>query len=304
MNATYDFKIIEFPNGSTEIRIYDKPISALEEKEKEKRQSKRKKTIETRLMKTTVDSDFVFVPFEDKEIEVYDIDEAHYFELSEEQRKRKNARDSYRRTVNKIHDLARCENWTMFYTLTFSPCYVDRENFGECMKKARKFFDNLRQRKAHDIKYLLIPELHDDKKSWHVHGLVCNDQGVEYIDSGKKDKRGKIVYNVGSYKWGWSTAVKIGNTVDDNTKLVSSYVLKYITKDLCERSLGQRRYFRSNNLQVPKVTTYLSSQVFDEGYIHNMDNLDTVLASLGCESVTRIKKVSSEYCSVTYINAD
>jgi len=304
MNATYDFKIIEFPNGSTEIRIYDKPISTLEEKENEKRQSKRKKTIETRLMKTTVDSEVVFVPFEDKEIEVYDIDEAHYFELSEEQRKRKNARDSYRRTVNKIHDLARCENWTMFYTLTFSPCYVDRENFSECMKKARKYFDNLRQRKAHDIKYLLVPELHDDKKSWHVHGLVCNDDGVVYVDSGKKDKRGKVVYNVGSYKWGWSTAVKIGNTADDNTKLVSSYVLKYITKDFCERSLGQRRYFRSNNLQVPKVTTYLSSQVFDEDYIHNMDNLDTVLASLGCENVTRIKKVISGYCSVTYINAD
>lgn len=304
MNEIYDFKVIQFPNGTTEIRIYDKPISALEEKEKERRQTKRARTIERRLKDSSCPSELVYVPFEDKEIEVVDIDEKNAFDFSEEMRKRKNARDSYRRTVNKIHDLARCENWTMFYTLTFSPNYVDRENFSECMKKARKCFDNLRQRKAHDIKYLLIPELHEDKKSWHIHGLVCNDEGVEYVDSGKKDKRGKTVYNIGSYNWGWSTAVRIGNTADDNTKLVSSYVLKYITKDLCERSLGQRRYFRSNNLQEPKVTTLLSSEIFDEGYIHDLDNLEKILASFGCDEITRIKKVSSEYCSVTYINAD
>lgn len=291
----YDFKIVEFPNGSVEVRIYDKPISKLDDKENERRQTKRSRTIQNRSIKKEMTS----VPFEDVEVECFD-----YYDLqADEMRKRKNARDSYRRTVNKIHDLARCEKWTMFYTLTFSPNYVDREDFGECMKKARKYFDNLRQRKAHDIKYLLIPELHKDKKSWHVHGLVCNDQGVGYVDSGLKDKHGKIIYNVGSYKWGWSTAIKIGDTADDNTQLVSSYVLKYITKDLCERSLGQRRYFRSNNLQEPKVSTFLSSEVFDSEYVHDLNNLDTVLSSIGYEDVTRIKKVSSEFCSVTYINA-
>lgn len=290
MSDTYDFKIIEFPNGSVEIRIYDKPISALEEKENERRQTKRARTISNRLLKR----ELVFVPFENEEVECFD-----YYDLqADEMRKRKNARDSYRRTLNKIHDLARCEKWSMFYTLTFSPDVVDREDFGACMKKARKWFDNLRQRKAPDLKYLLIPELHSDKVSWHIHGLVCCDEGVSYVDSGLKDKQGRAIYNVEKYKFGWSTATKI-----EDTQKISSYVLKYITKDLCERSLGQRRYFRSNNLQVPIENTYLSSEVFEDGYIYNLDNIDEVLTSLGYEDITRIKKVSSEYCSVTYINA-
>lgn len=299
MSEVYDFKIVEFPNGSVEVRIYDKPISALDEKENQRRQAKREKTIACRLQSVDCSSELVFVPFVDEEIEVINIDEKNANDFAEEMRKRKNARDSYRRTLNKIHDLARCENWTMFYTLTFSQEFVDRQDFGACMKKARKWIDNVKQRKCPSLKYLLIPELHADKCSWHIHGLVCDDMGVSYVDSGKRDKSGRVIYNVENYTLGWSTATEI-----EDTKKISSYVLKYITKDLCERSLGQRRYYRSNNLQEPKISTYLSSQVFEEGYVHEADNAEKILASLGYDNVTRIKKVCSEYCSVTYINAD
>ena len=298
MSETYDFKIVEFPDGSVEFRIYDKPICELSKEECDRRQAKRERTIQRRI-DSALPKCKEFIPFEDKEIECVDVNGLEDFEISEELRKRKNARDSYRRTVNKIHDLARCERWTMFYTLTFSPSVVDREDFGACMKKARKWFNNIRQRKSPNIKYLIIPELHDDKKSWHIHGLVCNDDGVSYVDSGLKDKQGRIIYNVEKYKFGWSTATRI-----DDTEKISSYVLKYITKDLCERSLGQHRYFRSKNLQSPKVTQLLSSDLFLNGYIHDLDNLEMILSSFGCDEITRIKKVSSEFCSVTYINAD
>lgn len=298
MSKSYDFKVVEFPNGTVEIRLYDKPISQLSKEECDRRQAKRSRTISRRI-NSALPKCGEFIPFEDGICEVVDINKLEDFEISEEMRKRKNARDSFRRTVNKIHDLARCEEWTMFYTLTFSPGVVDREDFGACMKKARKWFDNIRQRKAHDLKYLIIPELHSDKKSWHIHGLVCNDDGVSYVDSGKKDKQGRTIYNVEKYKFGFSTATRI-----EDSKKVSSYVLKYITKDLCERSLGQRRYFRSNNLQEPKVTELLSSEVFNEDYIHNLDNLEMILSSFGCDEITRIKKVCSDYCSVTYINAN
>lgn len=301
MSEVYDLKVICFPNGTKEIRIYEKPISSLDEKESERRQAKRERTIKKRLAQTSAPTEKVYIPFEDSEIEVVDMDEVEYFEFADEMRKRKNARDSHRRTLNKIHDLARCENWTMFYTLTFSEDVVDRQDFGACMKKARKWFDNLRQRKANDLKYLLIPELHKDKVSWHIHGLVCNDEGVSYVDSGKKDKDGRTIYNVEKYKFGWSTATKI-----DDSKRVSSYVLKYITKELCERSLGQRRYFRSNNLQEPTIETYLSSMIFDEGYAREVETCDKILETFGIESedITRIQSVSSEYCSVTYINSN
>lgn len=298
MSKSYDFKVVEFPNGSVEIRLYDKPICELTKEECEKRQAKRERTFSRRIDSSLPKCD-EFIPFENDVCEVVNVNQLEDFEFSEDLRKRKNARDTYRRTVNKIHDLARCENWTMFYTLTFSPQVVDREDFGACMKKARKWFDNIRQRKAYDLKYLIIPELHTDKKSWHIHGLVCNDDGVSYLDSGKRDKHGKTIYNVEKWKFGFSTATRI-----EDMQKVSSYVLKYITKDLCENSLGQRRYFRSNNLQEPIVTELLSSEVFEEGYIHNLDNLETILNSFGFDEITRIKKVSSEYCSVTYINTN
>lgn len=298
MYKSYDFKVVEFPNGSVEIRLYDKPICELSPDECNKRQAKRNRTIQLRLSSALPKCD-EFIPFEDEICEVMNINHLEDFEFAEEMRKRKNARDSYRRTVNKIHDLARCETWTMFYTLTFSPEVVDREDFGACMKKARKWFDNVRQRKAKDLKYLLIPELHVDGKSWHIHGLVCNDYGVTYVDSGKRDSHGNVIYNVENYKFGFSTATRILDT-----HKVSSYVIKYITKDLCEKSLGQRRYFRSNNLQEPKVTELLSSNLFQEGYIHDLDNLEMILSSFGCSEVTRIKKLTSEFCSVTYINAN
>lgn len=297
MSKPYDFKVVEFPNGSVEFRLYDRPICELTIEENERRQAKRERTIVRRIEMSLPKCD-EFIPFEDAMCEVVDVNQLEDFEVSEELRKRKNARDSYRRTVNKIHDLARCEKWTMFYTLTFSSDVVDREDFWACMKKARKWFDNIRQRKAHDIKYLIIPELHADKKSWHIHGLVCNDAGVSYVDSGKRDKHGKTIYNVEKWKFGFSTATRV-----EDTQKVSSYVLKYITKDLCENSLGQRRYFRSNNLQEPIVTELLSSMVFDEGYVHDIENLEVMLASFGYENISRIKKVSTEHCSVTYINA-
>lgn len=298
MCRSYDFKVVEFPNGSVEIRLYDKPICELSVEECDRRQAKRERTVKRRIASALPKCD-EFIPFEDDICEVVNINHLEDFELFEEMRKKKNARDSYRRTVNKIHDLARCEEWTMFYTLTFSPDVVDREDFGACMKKARRWFNNIQQRKAKDLKYLLVPELHADKKSWHIHGLVCNDDGVTYVDSGKRDKHGKVIYNVEKYKFGFSTATRV-----EDTHKVSSYVLKYITKDLCERSLGQRRYFRSNNLQEPKVTELLSSELFQDGYIHDLDNLEMILSSFGCDEITRIKKVSSEYCSVTYINAN
>ena len=297
MSKSYDFKVVEFPNGTVEIRIYDKPICELTKEECDKRQVKRERTVARRIA-SALPKCGEFIPFEDTEVEVIDLNMLEDFEIAEELRKRKNARDSYRRTVNKIHDLARCENWTMFYTLTFSSEVVDREDFGACMKKARKWFDNIRQRKANDIKYLVIPELHADKKSWHIHGLVCNDEGVSYVDSGRRDKHGKTIYNVENWKFGFSTATRI-----EDVHRVSSYVLKYITKDLCENSLGQRRYFRSNNLQEPIVTELLSSELFENDYIHSIYNLDVILASFGCDEITRIRKVSTEHCSVTYINA-
>lgn len=293
----YDFKVIYFPNGSVELRLYNQPICELTPFEKERRFKKKSDTIKARSIESLCDYEYAYVPFEDREIKVFSIEDSDTFERFEVLRKKKNARDSHRRTVNTIHDIARCEKWTKFYTLTFSPSVVDRQDFNACMKKARTWFNNLKKRYAEDLKYLIVPELHADKKSWHIHGLVCNDVGVKYVDSGKRDKKGRVIYNIDNWRFGFSTATDI-----EDTYKASSYILKYITKELCEMSLGQRRYYRSNNLQTPCVIKELSSDLFN-GYWHDDDNLNTLLNSIGIEGDIRKKKVFTEHCSVTYINA-
>lgn len=308
--SQYDIKITEYGNGSVEFRIYDKPIYELTEEEKERRNAKRLNSIRNREEALEIEASDLSEYYEtlDDSLVRMKIDSngwsdllttEEYIEKREEMRKRKNARDSYRRTVNAIHDISRSESWTMFYTLTFSPGVVDRTNFEMCMKKANKWFNNLR-RKAPELKYMFVPELHADKVSWHIHGLVCGDTGVEYVDSGKRDKKGRVIYNVGNWKYGFSTATKI----DDSAK-ASSYILKYITKDLCENSLGKKRYYHSRNIKEPIVTTVSSDCDMGLGLDETrmIENLDMFLNSFGCDDVTRIERVCSGHCSVTYINA-
>lgn len=308
--SQYDIKITEYGNGSVELRIYDKPLYELTEEEKDRRSKKRLESIARReealrdeaydlseYYETLYENYIEFAPNKEGFSELLTIDE--YIEKREEFRKRKNARDSYRRTVNAIHDISRSERWTMFYTLTFSPDVVDRSNFELCMKKANKWFNNLK-RKAPELKYMFVPELHADKTNWHIHGLVCGDSGVEYVDSGKRDKSGRVIYNIGNWKYGFSTATKI----DDSAK-ASSYILKYITKELCENSLGKKRYYHSRNINEPIVTTVSvendMDMAFDEARL--IENVDVILYSFGCDDVTRVERVCSEHCSVVYINA-
>jgi len=71
------------------------------------------------------------------------------------------------------------------------------------------------------------------------------------VDSGTV-KNGKPIYNINSrsFKYGFSTVSKI-----EDTKKVSAYITKYITKDLVEHTKGQHRYLFSKNLDTPTVST-------------------------------------------------
>ena len=53
------------------------------------------------------------------------------------------------------------------------------------MKKAHKWINNCKNRKARELLYLLVPEQHKDG-AWHIHGLLCNTTGLTFTDSGKR----------------------------------------------------------------------------------------------------------------------
>ena len=175
----------------------------------------------------------------------------------EAQRKAHSQRVSVTRSKNKIHDLARSETWEYFVTLTYDSSKTDRYDYNACLSKCRKWLNNQRSRYAQDLAYIFVPEKHKDG-AYHFHGLVANVGNMKFDDSGKvaigknavtrteKNKSYPTIYNLGGWRFGWSTATK----VKDSFK-ATNYITKYVTKDICADLKGKHRYIASKNLHEP-----------------------------------------------------
>jgi len=151
---------------------------------------------------------------------------------------------SLKRTKRTIADLVLCNKFDMFATFTFDPKKVkDRLDPDCCKTVMQTWLSN--QRKIHGkFDYLIVPEFHK-KGGLHFHALLKNYNG-KLTDSGKK-KHGRKIYNIASYKSGFSTVVFV-----DHVGKVSSYVRKYITKDM-PRFSNKKRYWCSTGLQRPLI---------------------------------------------------
>lgn len=202
---------------------------------------------------------------------------------SDEKRFKKLLADSQNRSINVIYDLARSNFWEWFLTFTFSPEYSDRYNYGECSGKLSQWLRNMKKRFCPDMKYLVVPEHHKDG-AWHFHGLFADCEGMEFEESGVKDKEGHMIYNVGRYNWGFTTAVKVYDTLG-----ASLYLGKYVTKDLIAVTPGKKRYWCSRNCQRPIVEDFL----FEGGMYELLNSLDA--------DVKSIKKVKTLYNEVVYM---
>lgn len=166
-------------------------------------------------------------------------------------RRNRSNKVSINRTINTVYDLARSNVWEYFVTLTFNPEKIDSFDYSVVTKKLSNWLIVLRRNNP-NISYLGVPEKHKSGR-YHFHFLFSN-VNFNLIDSGKLTDKGISIYNVGNYKWGFSTAVKIYDTVG-----ISKYICKYITKDLCFETKGKKRYWRSRNLNLPKVFEFDSS---------------------------------------------
>lgn len=163
---------------------------------------------------------------------------------------------SQRRTVNMIYDYSRSNPWEWFLTLTLNPDKVDRFNYQECTAKLSKWLNNMR-RSCPDMMYLVVPEQHKSG-AWHFHGLFARCDALSFKDSGLTDSKGRVIWNVGKYRLGFSTATRI-----TDRKRTASYICKYITKELCADTMGRKRYWISRNLAKPIVIEDYSTIPFE-----------------------------------------
>lgn len=144
---------------------------------------------------------------------------------------------SLARTKNTIYNIARSHNWKWFVTFTFNRTQTNASDFFLVMKRMSRNLRNTKQRKCPDLKYIIVPELHSDKTNYHFHGLFAGCDELQFVFSGHFDKKGRPIFNIPNWKWGFSTA-----TLIDDSAAASSYICKYITKETERYLYGQRRY--------------------------------------------------------------
>lgn len=151
------------------------------------------------------------------------------------------------RARSKVQELGFCNEWQYFVTLTLDSTKLDRYDLEGFHSAFSEFIHNYNRRRPFNkkVKYLLIPEMHKDG-AWHMHGLLaglCDDDLVV-------NKYGYLDWPAYAKRFGYISLGKLR----EKDKAVN-YILKYINKDLQERTndLGAHLYYRSRGLQQADV---------------------------------------------------
>lgn len=191
------------------------------------------------------------------------------------------------RARGKIFELSMSNPWTWFTTFTLSPEKYDRTELTS-YKKLAIWIRNYNRIHEINIRYLIIPELHLDGKSWHFHGLLeglPREELEEFREEkGKKlpiqiliaIKRGNRIYNWPAYQkaFGYITLSEIRNGI-----AVSKYICKYLTKSLNETGVGLQKhlYYCSQGLRRAElIYEGRLTKELDEDYSNEYVKIKTV----------------------------
>lgn len=266
--AGYNLRLIEYPNGSAQIRIYDKPMAVREDSGGEKENF----------------PEYAKEPFTGEVVPVVE-----RFEKTPEERLR-SREVSYARTRKCIAEYARSARWEWFCTFTFSPEKSDRTNYRRCARQMRNWLKNIRDRKAPELQYLAIPELHSDMLSWHFHALLAQTGSLRFEPSGKY-KKGEPIYNISGWTIGFSTATRVRDIYR-----VQNYIVKYMTKSCHILSKGEHRYFVSSGLPKPQNSLFLVERGEEE------DLIQKIISSTGLSVSNVFRSKEGGYTQVVYID--
>lgn len=209
---------------------------------------------------------------------------------------------SRNRTKQKIYNYARANKWDWFFTFTFNPKIVDSYNYDELteiMHSWLRFMSD--NNKSNILKYLIVPELHKSGR-WHFHGLFTGlDYSAwkltysghnvihKYVKDGKAHykKTDEPIFNISGFPYGWTTATSV-----KDTKRVSHYIVKYITKDMDGALKGKKRYWASRSC----------SCGIHETFYMNKTEIKTLLETFGDSDYQ--KTVSTPYNEMKYYEYD
>ncbi|MGM9619646.1 MAG: hypothetical protein ACI3W8_07440 [Oscillospiraceae bacterium] len=168
-----------------------------------------------------------------------------------------------RRAKNAVRDIARCNDFRWFVTLTLDAEKIDRYDVAAITKRLNQWLDNRVRRCG--LAYALVPERHKDG-AVHFHGffndaLETTDSGTISLPGSKKPRRprsakqreewlhngGHAVFNLPAWDYGFTTAIELYG----EREAAVTYVSKYISK--AGERVGGRWYYSGGALRRPDV---------------------------------------------------
>lgn len=207
-------------------------------------------------------------------------------------------RNNLSRTRRTVFDLAICNHWDYFGTITLNSINFPRDNLPLAYKSLCKYFNNYKSRVSPNFKYLCVPEMHKDKRNWHFH-LLCsgiNINSLTHFSSlpkiPKKIKKqlhdGIDVYTFDAIdkRFGYNTFIPTYGTQES----IAKYMTKYITKSFdCFSAMLNTRIVRASvNLDRPKTET-LNSLFIPPSIPHDYINEFVTVYTMSLESYNSIK---------------
>lgn len=199
--------------------------------------------------------------------------------------------DNLSRTKARIFELAYCNEWEYFVTLTLDKSKYNRHDLPKFIKDLGQMVRDLRKKYGADIKYLLIPERHQDG-AWHMHGFLLGVPFAELREFSLTDRipqkirnrisNGKRVFTWTSYerKFGFADIEYI-----ENNEAASKYITKYITKQAMHTitDLNAHCFYASKGLKGANLIAKGFINPFSPDYINEYssvkwsDNLEELL---------------------------
>ena len=166
------------------------------------------------------------------------------------------------RARTKIFELAFCNPWDWFFTGTLNKDKHDRTDLVLFHKRFTQWLRDYNKKHDTAIKFLVVPELHSDGESWHMHGFLYGlpqEHLNKFMIGGKmssylaaKVSHGEDIYNWTAYenKFGYCDLEPV-----KNPEAACRYITKYITKDLSHNvtELNAQMYYHSRGLKFAEV---------------------------------------------------
>lgn len=151
------------------------------------------------------------------------------------------------RARSRVRELALCQQWEYFITLTLDENKQDRFDIAAYIKALGNWIQNYNKKYKCKLQYLIIPEQHKNG-AWHAHGLL---RGVA-PDSLCKNEHGYLDLPYYRKRFGY---ISLGRV--KSHERCASYITKYISKDVQSTSehmkKGAHLFYASRGLQGKEI---------------------------------------------------